>query len=60
MLIANEQDTPEEFRRKVTSPNGTTQAGIDKMLSLEIDHVFAKGIEAAIARSEELGDILGQ
>jgi pyrroline-5-carboxylate reductase len=44
----------------VTSPNGTTQAGIDKMLSLEIDHVFAKGIEAAIARSEELGDILGQ
>jgi pyrroline-5-carboxylate reductase len=60
MLIANEDDSPEEFRRKVTSPNGTTQAGIDKMISLGIQDIFSKGIEAAIARSKELGEILGK
>ena len=60
MLIANEEETPEQFRRKVTSPNGTTQAGIVTMLNLGIQQVFGKGVEAAITRSEELGETLGK
>ena len=60
MLIGNEDESPEEFRRKVTSPNGTTQAGIDKMINLGIQDVFSKGVEAAIAKSKELGSSLGK
>ena len=55
MLIANQEESPQELRKNVTSPNGTTQAGIDTMINLGIQDVFRKGVEAAIARSKELG-----
>jgi pyrroline-5-carboxylate reductase len=48
-------DSPAELRRKVTSPNGTTQAAIESMDASEIGINLEKAIAAACARSIELG-----
>lgn len=54
--LADESDeTPSELRVRVTSPKGTTQAGLD-VLRAPLDDLMVKTVAAAAARSLELGN----
>lgn len=44
-----------ELRRRVTSPNGTTEAGIRTAESMDVRGLFSAVVEAATKRSAELG-----
>jgi len=54
MLIETDR-SPEELRRMVTSPNGTTYAAITMMQSLHVKENINRGVKAAANRSRELG-----
>ena len=54
-LLATSPDSPEELRRKVTSPGGTTFAAITKLDEAAVKAAIIRAIEAAAARSRELG-----
>jgi pyrroline-5-carboxylate reductase len=43
-----------ELRRRVTSPGGTTEAGLDALDRNNLDHVVASAVAAAIRRGREL------
>lgn len=46
--------SPEELRRQVTSPGGTTERAIASLEAAELQRVFSEAIGAAAARSKEL------
>ncbi|RKD21747.1 pyrroline-5-carboxylate reductase [Ammoniphilus oxalaticus] len=48
-------ETPTALREKVTSPNGTTQAGLDTLRSHKVDEAIVSCILKAKERSIELG-----
>ncbi|TNC74660.1 pyrroline-5-carboxylate reductase [Rubellimicrobium roseum] len=53
--LAQETGTdPAQLRRDVTSPNGTTQAGLEVLMA-ELPDLVRRTVRAAAARSEELG-----
>jgi pyrroline-5-carboxylate reductase len=54
-LLARSDDAPEELRRRVTSPNGTTHAAITTFDEHGVGDGIRAGVLAAIARSAELG-----
>ena len=54
-MLATSTDTPQELRRKVTSPGGTTQAAITYLEQQMVGEIFAQAIGAAAKRSKELG-----
>jgi pyrroline-5-carboxylate reductase len=54
-LLANSTETPQELRRHVTSPGGTTQAAIEYMESHGFGEIVVKAIKAAETRGKELG-----
>lgn len=54
-MLAETDDSAEELRRKVTSPNGTTHAAITSMQSDGVPDKIIDAIKAACRRSEELG-----
>jgi pyrroline-5-carboxylate reductase len=54
-LLLESNESPEELRRKVTSPNGTTHAAITHMDSQSVKQSIIDAIKAAEARSRELG-----
>jgi len=54
-LLVQSPDAPEELRRKVTSPGGTTFAAIAKMEEAGLKEIVIRAVEAAAARSKELG-----
>ena len=58
-LIRGSDLAPAELRRQVTSPGGTTEAGIRRMEVLGIDEAVLSGIDAAVIRSGELSDQFG-
>jgi pyrroline-5-carboxylate reductase len=47
--------SPEELRQQVTSPGGTTLAGLDTLEKLEGAAAFRAAVESAARRSIELG-----
>ncbi len=51
---------PDQLRRQVTSPGGTTQAALSSMEGDGIDRIITDGIQAAIEKSNELADALGE
>jgi pyrroline-5-carboxylate reductase len=56
--LAHETGTePAQLRRDVTSPNGTTQAGLEVLMDAEhgLFPLIRRTVRAAAARSEELG-----
>lgn len=55
-MLAEVPETPEELRGRVTSPGGTTEAAIKSMIRAGVAESIAKAIEAAAARSKELGE----
>jgi pyrroline-5-carboxylate reductase len=54
-LLHEGSEPPAELRRKVTSPGGTTQAGIAKLDELEVKSAFRACVIAARDRGQELG-----
>ena len=55
MAMASE-DAPSELRRKVTSPNGTTQAAIESMQANDIGRQIGEAMQACYDRSQELSE----
>jgi pyrroline-5-carboxylate reductase len=55
MLLETKED-PAYLREKVTSPNGTTQAGLDALRSYHFEEAIRTCIRRATERSKELGE----
>lgn len=55
MALASD-DAPSELRRKVTSPNGTTQAAIESMQANDIGHQIVEAMQACYDRSQALSE----
>ncbi len=53
-LLARSGEDPAELRRRVTSPNGTTERAIGVLQGADYAETFDRALAAAIARSEEL------
>ncbi|KAI8900058.1 pyrroline-5-carboxylate reductase [Globomyces pollinis-pini] len=58
-MLTTSTDSPAELRRKVTSPNGTTEAAVKSLEAGGVRELFANAVKAATNRGEELGRILG-
>ena len=54
MLVAG-PESPQELRRRVTSPGGTTQAAIEHMAAAGLPRIVADALAACDRRSKELG-----
>jgi pyrroline-5-carboxylate reductase len=54
-LLAGSSEGPEALRAAVTSPNGTTAAGLAVLDELGVRAAFGAAVRAAAARSVELG-----
>lgn len=55
-LAAQSAETPSKLRENVTSPNGTTQAGLQVLMGGNaLRHLVSTAVEAARRRSVELG-----
>jgi pyrroline-5-carboxylate reductase len=55
VLLQQSGEAPSELRRKVTSPGGTTAAGIAALEQRDFAGVIAACLQAACARGHELG-----
>lgn len=53
-LLAASGQSPEELRRQVTSPNGTTERAIAVLQDANLEDLFTRATAAALARSREL------
>lgn len=53
-MAANSEDTPAELRRKVTSPNGTTEAAIHSFEAAGFSEMVENALKAADTRSKTL------
>ena len=56
-LLLDEKEAPEVLRARVTSPGGTTRAGLDALASADFAGVVRGAVRAATRRSVELGKI---
>ncbi len=54
-LLDRSDDSPEELRRKVTSPGGTTEAAFKSYDKAKLKKILIDGYQAAFNRSLELG-----
>ncbi len=55
LLVASDK-SPEQLRKQVTSPNGTTERAIARMAQTDLEGMFIEATEAALARSRELAE----
>lgn len=55
MMLTQWNVSPEELRHRVTSPNGTTEAGIERMNSGDVRSEISRAIIAAANRAAEIG-----
>jgi len=58
-MAAASEFPPAELRRRVTSPNGTTERAINSYEDAGLRQIFMDGMQACSDRSEELGRELG-
>ncbi|MDQ0058136.1 pyrroline-5-carboxylate reductase [Paenibacillus harenae] len=54
-MVRETGEEPAELRRKVTSPNGTTQAAIEMMAEFRLTETIIKGMRRSAERAGELG-----
>ena len=55
MLAGQSTHDPQELRRQVTSPGGTTERAIEVLLANELPQAFSQALQAAYQRAKELG-----
>ena len=55
-MALGSEDAPSELRRKVTSPNGTTQAAIESMQTNDISRQIIEAMQACYDRSQALSE----
>ena len=55
-MAMESDDAPAELRRKVTSPNGTTQAAVESMQANEIGRQISEAMKACSDRSQALSE----
>jgi len=53
-LLEASGDDPEELRRRVTSPKGTTEQAVAVLQQAELGDLFTRAAEAALTRAREL------
>lgn len=53
-LLEASGEEPSELRRRVTSPKGTTERAVAVLQEAELEGVFARATDAALARAREL------
>jgi len=53
-LLVSSGEDPAELRRRVTSPNGTTERAIAVLTDADLPALFARATDAALARAREL------
>ncbi len=58
-MLREESAAPAELRRRVTSPNGTTQAAIESFEASGLRQIIARAVTAATLRGQELSAQLG-
>src|SRR5581483_5832373 len=58
-MLVEDGAAPAELRRRVTSPNGTTQAALDSFAASGFADVVARAVEAATRRGRELSQQFG-
>jgi pyrroline-5-carboxylate reductase len=54
-MLVSSPEQPEQLRRNVTSPNGTTHAAIESFKAAGLKKMVDQAVRAAVERSEELG-----
>ena len=55
-LLAASGKTPEELRRQVTSPNGTTMRAVAVLEEADLAALFVRATNAALARAKEIAE----
>ena len=55
-MMVRSDDEPSELRRRVTSPKGTTEQLIAVLQDADLEPLFARAAQAAIARAAELAN----
>ena len=55
-MAMGSEDAPSELRRKVTSPNGTTQAAIESMQANDVGRQIGEAMQACYERSQALSE----
>jgi len=58
-MASNSSDSPSELRKKVTSPNGTTEKAINSFIDQNLTEIVDTALKAASDRSVELCKELG-
>jgi pyrroline-5-carboxylate reductase len=53
-LVLATGEQPEELRRRVTSPQGTTERAVEVLQQAHLAEVFESAMEAAMARAREI------
>ena len=53
-LLEKSEDTPEQLRKKVTSPGGTTEAALKSLEESGYKGIVGKALQQAANRSREL------
>jgi len=56
-LLLDQKETPEVLRERVTSPGGTTRAGLDALAAAGFADAILGAVHAATRRSSELGKV---
>ncbi|WP_445493208.1 pyrroline-5-carboxylate reductase [Niallia sp. 03133] len=59
-MLSTSSKSPEELRRNVTSPGGTTEAGLKVLDSFQVQDAFIQCIKEATAQSKRLGNALSE
>ena len=57
-MIAVSSKSPQELRKNVTSPGGTTEAGLRILEQFDVQNAFISCIEEATAQSKKMGKAL--
>ncbi len=58
-IAIESNESPQQLRKRVTSPNGTTEQGVAALEQGNLRNVFKNALNSAAERSKELGKILG-
>lgn len=59
-MLTQSSDSPSQLRKNVTSPNGTTFAGLQALENHKFEEIVDATVNAAASRAAELGSSLGK